>query len=74
MVEALSGKKSVFGLDHTCQANTPQIIMVYCGEKHYGPSINDVTQMFHILTPPFVAHSLNLSVLFVTKWVIPLPP
>ena len=34
-----------------------------------GPSINDVTLIFHISgpPPPFVTHSRNLSVLFVRK-------
>ena len=41
-----------------------------------GPSINDVTQIFGVfgLPPPFVTHSRNLSVLFVTLWVTPPPP
>ena len=37
---------------------------------------NDVRKIFGILDPlpPFVTHSRNLSVVFVTYWVTPLPP
>ena len=36
--------------------------------NYKGPSINDVTQIIGVLDP-----SPNLSVLFVTLWVTPLP-
>ena len=41
-----------------------------------GQSINDVTQIFGDFGPPhpFVTHSRNLTVLFFTCWVNPLPP
>ena len=50
----------------------------YCNDKPdtKGPSINDVTQIFGVFGPlsPFVTHSRNLSVLFVTLCETPLPP
>ena len=41
-----------------------------------GPYIKDVRKIFGILdpSPPFVAHSRNLSVVFVTYWETPLLP
>ena len=48
-------------------------------DPYKGPSINDVTQIFHISgpPPPLVTHSRNLSVLFVRKigqFLNPPPP
>ena len=41
-----------------------------------GRYFNDVRNFFGILDPlpPFVTHSRNLSLVFVTYWLIPLPP
>ena len=41
-----------------------------------GRYLNDVRKIFGILDPlpPFVTHSRNLSVVFVTYWVTPPPP
>ena len=43
---------------------------------HLGRYLNDIRKILGILDPlpPFVTHSCNLSLVFVTYWIPPLPP
>ena len=63
----------------TAAAKTTPHALATCRSPAKGPSINDVTLIFHIFgtLPPFVTHSRNLSVLFIRKigqFLNPPPP
>ena len=55
---------------------TTRLLLLSSRARNKGPYFNDVYKIFGILypLPPFVTHSRNLSVQFVTLWVTPLPP
>ena len=58
------------------QGDCEEIAVTQITSESKGRYLNDVRKIFGILDPlpPFVTHSRNLSVVFVTYWVTPPPP